>query len=81
MKHHSLVFVWLRSAPIKKAVRMWSIAAMVSSILTVEAQDTTRVVSGAINYAGQRDNYTFSVSSPARFYFDSLVNAVNLQWS
>ena len=53
---------------------------MVGCAGTLLGQDTTKVISGAITYGGQRDTYSLSVSSATRFYFDSLVNINNLQW-
>src|SRR5262245_27476253 len=42
---------------------------------------TTRVVTGSVSVPGERDAYIFSLTTPTRFYFDSLANQPNLQWS
>src|SRR5439155_4209479 len=38
------------------------------------------VVNGNISPTGDRDNYTFTLASPATLYFDSLTNDSRLRW-
>lgn len=37
--------------------------------------------SGNIDYAGEQDAYSFQLSSPGRYYFDSLTNNGSIHWS
>lgn len=39
------------------------------------------VVSGAINSPGQHQQYSFTLGTAARLYFDALTNVSNLRWS
>ncbi len=41
----------------------------------------TNVIAGTIAVPGQRDVYSFNLAASTRFYFDSLTNVPNLQWS
>ncbi|WP_165421693.1 hypothetical protein, partial [Rhizobium ruizarguesonis] len=36
---------------------------------------------GEITHAGQKNSFTFNLATAGRFYFDSLTNDPNLQWS
>ena len=47
----------------------------------LQALPLGNVVSGAIAYAGQRQQYTFTLPAAAQLYFDSLTNSYNLRWS
>src|ERR1041385_2442618 len=38
-------------------------------------------VDGAISVPGERDAYSFTVDTPSRYYFDSLVNNSKLSWT
>lgn len=46
------------------------------------AQDNTlRTINASISVPGERDAYTFTLATPARFYFDALSNLPNTAWS
>lgn len=41
----------------------------------------TNIVQGEIAYPGERDTYSFALTSQKRFYFDALTNVSTLRWS
>jgi hypothetical protein len=43
--------------------------------------NSTNTITGTIALPGERDVFTFSLTSPARYYFDALTNAGTLNWS
>ena len=42
---------------------------------------STNVIRGSISVPGERDVYTFSLASRARYYFDTLTNTPSMTWS
>ena len=59
--------------------RLLSALTLFCSLVTVA--NATNTISGVISLPGERDVYTFSLSTNSRYYFDSLVNDGNLRWS
>ena len=73
---------------LSRAVPVFSAALFATIILCALASSgfaqaglTNVIPKRVIAVPGQRDVYSFDLASPSRFYFDSLTNIPNLQWS
>jgi hypothetical protein len=71
--------VWIRSAFVKGVLGAWVL--LLSSLVGRSQATLTHIIAGDISYPGERDTFTFSLTSPKRFYFDSLTNVAALRWS